>query len=488
MFGAPDEYAGGGTFGGFTTTGTLMSDLTLAGFQYYFWNVELHAEQHSGVALSTVLAQRGTSGGNALVGTGGLDGFYALGGNDVVDGLGGNDYIDGGTGNDELNGGDGNDIMVGGAGNDVFDWWSDVRGGADTMMGGEGNDIYVVDATGADVVIDSGGRDLIWAPVTYSLASHADIEDLRLYGSASAGLTGNAGNNTLTGNAAANVLAGGAGNDKLNGGAGADTASYDDASSGVIVKLSVTKAQNTVGGGTDTFVSIERVIGSGHDDQIHGGTGNNVLDGGDGNDLLRGLAGNDTLIGGDGTDTASYAGAASKVTVRLSLATAQKTGGAGTDTLSGIENLTGSSFDDRLFGSDADNVLAGGSGNDQLRGGLGNDTLTGGGGTDQFFFDSAPGAGNIDTITDFRHATDRITLDDDIFTALMVTKARALKAANLSITGAANDADDFIVYDPTTGALYYDADGNGAGAAVQFALLGTSTHPAISAADIFVTT
>jgi len=48
-----------------------------------------------------------------------------------------------------------------------------------------------------------------------------------------------------------------------------------------------------------------------------------------------------------------------------------------------IENLTGSSFADKLYGNDTDNLIAGGLGNDRLDGLAGNDVLIGGLGDDQ---------------------------------------------------------------------------------------------------------
>ena len=90
------------------------------------------------------------------------------------------------------------------------------------------------------------------------------------------------------------------------------------------------------------------------------GTGNAL------NNLILGNAGNNVLDGGAGVDTVSYAAAAAGVSVRLDLATAQATGGAGTDTLRNFENLTGSSFNDLLLGNAGANVIDGGAGVDTV--------------------------------------------------------------------------------------------------------------------------
>ena len=119
--------------------------------------------------------------------------------------------------------------------------------------------------------------------------------------------------------------------------------------------------------------------------------GNDILDGGAGNDTLIGDAGNDTLIGGSGIDTADYSTATAAVTVNLSMTGAQNTG-AGTDTLSGIENLTGSGYNDTLTGDANANVISGGAGNDTIAGGAGADTLDGGTGIDTVDY-SASSAG-----------------------------------------------------------------------------------------------
>ena len=112
--------------------------------------------------------------------------------------------------------------------------------------------------------------------------------------------------------------------------------------------------------------------------------------------------------------------------------------------------------------------------------------MTGGAGADQFDFTVAlDAAANLDTITDFQLGLDRIRLESDIFSGLA---AGALDGnAFLSAAGAAQaaDADDRVIYNPTSGALYFDADGAGGAAAVQFAVL--ATRPALlSAADLSI--
>jgi VCBS repeat-containing protein len=152
-------------------------------------------------------------------------------------------------------------------------------------------------------------------------------------------------------------------------------------------------------------------------DVLTAGSGNNELHGGAGNDLLYSGPGNDLLDGGTGIDTASYAHATAGVTVNLGLLGAQNTLGAGTDTLTGIENLIGSNFNDTLTGDNNNNVINGGLGNDILNGGggddlliggMGNNTMTGGAGADTFQW--LKGNSGHDLITDFTPGTDKLDL------------------------------------------------------------------------------
>lgn len=104
---------------------------------------------------------------------------------------------------------------------------------------------------------------------------------------------------------------------------------------------------------------------------------------------------------------------------------------------------------------------------DRIFGYAGNDTIVGGGGADAFVFTTAPGVGNVDVVSDFSVVDDTIWLDGATFGL----SAGTLSAGAFHIGAAASDAGHRIVYDSATGALYHDADGNGAGAAVQFATL-----------------
>ena len=125
-----------------------------------------------------------------------------------------------------------------------------------------------------------------------------------------------------------------------------------------------------------------------------------------------------------------------------------------------------------IIGNSGSNYLFGYNGNDILNGKLGNDILVGGAGKDNFVFDTTLNATtNKDTIKDFNVADDTISLENAIFAKLTATGL--LNSANFVSTtdGKAKDSNDYIVYNKTNGQLFYDADGNGAGASVLFAVV-----------------
>jgi Ca2+-binding RTX toxin-like protein len=229
----------------------------------------------------------------------------------------------------------------------------------------------------------------------------------------------------------------------------------------------------------------DRLTGRGGFDTLAGGDGNDTLSSGSFGGVLNGGKGADKLIGSGGLDTASYAGAASGVAANLT-APSSNTGDAKGDTYISIENLTGSSHNDKLTGSSGDNRLSGGVSNDRLYGGKGNDILlggdgkdflAGGAGRDIFVFNSKLTSSNVDTIDDFSVKDDNIYLDSKIFTkigekfSLGPGEMVRLPTANFQMGTKAKDATDRIIYDKSSGKLWYDADGSAKGAAVLVAVL-----------------
>ncbi|MBC7768659.1 MAG: VCBS repeat-containing protein, partial [Phycisphaerales bacterium] len=302
----------------------------------------------------------GSAGADVLEGYGGGDTMNGGAGADLLFGenFPGDEFLTSAPGNDTLNGGDGDDTLFGQGGNDVLNGGA----GADWLVGGIGNDTMDGGA-GEDTAFYVDSQ----AGVTVSLATTVQQN------TGGAGLDtivgvenlmGGIFNDTLTGDANANTMTGGDGADTMDGGGGIDTVSYDDALAAVTVSLALTSQQNTGGGGLDTLIRFENIVGS------------------DFNDALAGDAGDNVLNAGLGDDTVSYAAALAGVSLSLALAGQQNTGGAGLDTLIGVENLTGSAFNDTLTGDASANMLHGGAGVDVLNGGGGDDTLTADGGGD----------------------------------------------------------------------------------------------------------
>lgn len=142
----------------------------------------------------------------------------------------------------------------------------------------------------------------------------------------------------------------------------------------------------------------------------------------------------------------------------------------GNDTFKGSrgnDKLYGFKGKDKMTGSDGQDTLDGGAGNDVINGGRHNDTLTGGDGHDKFVFDTGVST-NIDTITDFNPAEDKINLGA-IFAGL--GEKGTLDASLFQVGAVADHADGGIIYDDTTGDLWYDVAGKHA---YQFAHLNGS--------------
>jgi Ca2+-binding RTX toxin-like protein len=298
---------------------------------------------------------------------------------------------------------------------------------------------------------------------------------------------------TITGTNGADWIDGGPDVDSMVGGLGNDTYIVHDALDVVV---------EAAGGGTDLVMSYVTVtlptevesltlVGS----SAFNGTGNalaNLITGNGAANTLLGLAGNDTVNAGAGND--SVDGGADNDTLNGGDGADTLLGGTGNDSLlgaAGSDSLDGGDHNDTLDGGAAADVLLGGSGNDSLIGGGGNDTLTGGAGVDTL----NGGAGNdtlvldntsVDVIQSFTVVDDTFRLSKSLFPALNLG---TLNGAAFWSGTAAHDTDDRIIYNPVTSALWYDADGNGAGAAIQVAtltgLVATAANP-LSQLDFLV--
>lgn len=277
-------------------------------------------------------------------------------------------------------------IVAPGSGSDAFvlldsnstaDIWALGANGLDWNNSGPPADVDVAFVGAVDqlVLLDGEGDNIIIAnPIglggPFSGSTRLDVRggsggDFLAGGNTDDELFGGGGADNLFGIAGADILQGGAGTNQLDGGDGVDRAEYIDSTVGVTVDLNLTGPQST-GFSTDTLSLIEGANGSPQGDALIGNDGANPLDGFTGDDVLDGRGGNDSLDGGGGTDTATYAQASAGVTVDLSAAPGTATGGAGSDTLTELENLIGSPFADGLTGDALPNSITGLAGNDAV--------------------------------------------------------------------------------------------------------------------------
>ena len=407
--------------------------------------------------------------------------------------------------------------------------------GAESFFGTVFNDSFTGVSNG-DTIIGGAGVDT----VAFGTSAARSV-DLQTPGSFPANtfvlsgienLTGSTGADLFRGDAEANVLSGLGANDTLNGRDGNDSlfgGTNDDLLSGG-------NGADLLDGGT----GIDTLDGGAGDDLMFGGDADDRLQGQDGDDALFGDAGNDILVGGAGDDEISGGagldilraedgadqvyGGADNDTIFAHAGVALVDGGTGTDTLrvsgplavntagvhvdltgvfdllglvapltrfaeeiSGIENVTGSTGNDFITGDGQVNVLRGGLGNDTLVSGLGADVLVGGGGADVFVFTGT--TGGADELRDYDINTDSIGLVNGAFGDLNSFNIGEVGRLTINATGTVGTmAVAQIIFDNSGagfGQLFFDADGNGAGAAVLLATLTltTGTLSSINAAE-----
>jgi serralysin len=183
--------------------------------------------------------------------------------------------------------------------------------------------------------------------------------------------------------------------------------------------------------------SDDTLLGEGGNDQLKGGGGDDRLEGGDGIDLIEGGDGNDIIFMTENQEIDDVAGANFSLfgepiidtgidTLELGFifnAGANVNLGAsvynmsnflgGTQSIIGIEvvsgtqqndTLTGGGANETINGNDGNDILDGGGGNDVLKGGFEIDTVSGGDGDDRFIMeenksiDKVDGGSGIDTL------------------------------------------------------------------------------------------
>ena len=237
------------------------------------------------------------------------------------------------------------DILEGGAGNDILDGNEGIDYAVYT--GGTFNDYTITDNGGGNYTVAAFG--------SQGTDTLSNIEFLRIdgvdYAIDGSGPVGGftEGNDTVDGTSGDDVMDGLGGNDVINGLGGNDT--------------------------------------------IDGGAGNDDLFGGAGDDTLQGGGGADDLDGGAGTDTASYSDSTNRVVINAAT-NVLSSGHATGDTLTAIENFTGSAFGDVITGTGGANTIIGGNGADVLSGFNGDDVINGDAGND--FILGGAGADTID--------------------------------------------------------------------------------------------
>nr|WP_246346968.1 calcium-binding protein [Sphingomonas jinjuensis] len=390
-------------------------------------------------------------------------------------------------------------VIVGDYGNNTLIGGGTLRSGDqnDVLIGLRGDDRYVVDSVRTVVFENAGeGADVVTVSVAASnfvLNAGSSVETIQAAsGTDAINITGNPDAQTIVGNDGANILSGAGGGDTLIGLGGNDTYQVRSMGDQVI---------EANGGGVDTvFATVSYSLGANEvevlstvvqaaNDAINliGNYATQLIIGNYGNNILNGgSAGQDTLIGLFGDDT--YAVGDSSVTI-------VENAGQGTDTVvtsvsyqlrsnASIENFTAQNLSGTerlvLIGNDVSQTIVGNAGDNTIDGRGGNDLLVGGSGSDVFAFTTAPSAGNSDVILDFQAGVDRIGLASDVFAAVT---GGGITAGEFVTGTAALDADDRLIFDQAGRRLFYDADGNGAGAAV---LIATFQNPAQLDVNSFV--
>lgn len=341
------------------------------------------------------------------------------------------------------------------------------KGGADTMIGGDGNDVYVVDNAGDQVVetatasLHNNDADTIYTYINYTVSEN--VENL-IFVNSGLTATGNSLNNTYTVVDGTNSIV-----EAVNG--GIDT----------VLSSTTYTLENAANVENLTLTGTAAINGTGN-------AGNNVLTGNSGNNILTGGAGDDTYVINSLGDKVNEDFNAGTDTIKSSVSVGLNWYAPN------VENLTltdgayigvGNDLNNVITGNGIANILNGKGGDDRLIGGGGGDTLYGDTGNDTFVFDSplVPGRYGVDTILDFTSGSDHIELSLSVFGGIGDVAGSTLSSSEFGTIGSTSGT-EHILYNSSTGMLYYDADAGGtASSAVAFANVGSAS---LSSSDFVV--
>ena len=269
----------------------------------------------------------GTADGNGditlVVGAGDTDSINSF---ENIIGTGQSDVLTGDSGANDINGGGGNDTLASG-------------GGADYLHGGGGTDTISYQASANSVNLDMTVTDANgYATVNFSDGTFEYVQSIEIFRDTAFG-------DTFIGDATDTYFYITDGADTIDGGGGTqDTIDYLYSGGSITLNLASSNAIDG-GGATDTYSNIERFYTSNYQDTVYTSTGNDWVHTRNSNDTIHGSAGDDTIDGGTGTDTIDYSLAIGPMNINLNTGTVT---GWGTDTLSNIESVIASTYDDLI--------------------------------------------------------------------------------------------------------------------------------------------
>lgn len=305
-------------------------------------------------------------------------------GNDVIDATGAIGVVDAGGGDDVVCAGDGLAAVIGGDGFDQVSYE-----GATMMVAASMETVAVK----IPLVLDLGALSPL-PPGSQSKPAGVDVlvQVEALHGSPQSDILigGLTTPDEIHGGGGSDIIVGLFGDDRLSGDAGSDVV-FGDAIDDLLYDPF---SEFQVGPITKPRLATDDDVIDGGDgaDSLNDETGNNTVSGGRGDDSLTLGPGDDVINGGPDRDLASFAGAAAFVDLTV---TSPQVTGSGTDTISNIEDLFGSDWNDTLIGNGAANWIKGQGGDDRIAGNRAqkslprNDSLDGGAGTDQCYGERA---------------------------------------------------------------------------------------------------